>query len=47
MQATRIGLDLHYRMRVVLEGMVASMEPKAGSSDLVEICKKIMPVAGK
>ena len=47
MKAHRAALDLHYKMKEVLEGMVACADPKAGSTELAETCKKILPIAGE
>jgi hypothetical protein len=33
-------------MRQVVEGMAACAEPKSGSVELAEACKRILPIAG-
>ena len=47
LQAARTALDLHYVVKHVIEGMAATCDVKSGNVELADICKKILPIAGK
>ena len=47
LQAARTALDLHYVVKHVVEGMAATCDVKSGNVELADICKKILPIAGK
>jgi hypothetical protein len=47
LKTNRAALDLHYMMKAVIEGMAPCAEPKMGSVELADACKKILPIAGE
>ncbi len=38
---------MHYVVKHVIEGMSATCDAKSGNVELADICKKILPIAGK